>query len=299
MPDASNSASLTTVSPSTALIALPFLYFNLALGQVMETAWLLKSHDQTTIGNKVIDRSMTSIVSKLLGFSFGPMFFEFFSERSFLICATLFVSASGVQIFLQFLESEQKVTSIPIKDEISTNELFSSFRKNPFFILSIILCGMLSVSLNPLFVEKILAVGSAFDVSMFWSTAGFAGLLGLSILKKWTYHKKTQIHQAATLFSIISVALIFNIQAPLGIIALAAIYVMFSMIFSTDIQVISANHCPHRQLGFGMAAVHCLLDAGVFIGMVAGAFANHLNGISLSAILAVLLLLRHFCVGKL
>ncbi|HXH74018.1 MAG TPA: hypothetical protein VNJ08_03585 [Bacteriovoracaceae bacterium] len=271
------------------LFVLPFLYFNFSLGYISESVWLLKSSESNQVKNRIIERTMVTLVSKLLGFSLGPWVFLKYGNQSLYLCLAAFCLTSLMQFHLM-----RKEPFIYTKPSIEAVFTFKSIFNSPSFILTAFLTGLLSIPLNPLIVTRLSQVGSVDSISMFWFFAGLSGLTATVIMRK------TRILDNHNWFIILTVSmsgllfLIFSANSSYLIVLFASLYVFSSVYFSAKTQIITSQVSKKENLGSSLGSVNFLIDLGVFVGMILGTMTTLISILWIPVILSVLLILRWF-----
>ncbi len=256
---------------------LPLMYFNLSLGTISEATWLLKKSDLSEFKNAILNRSMLTILSKLSGFSLGPFVFLNFQDAGFIFCSLSFLVAAAVQIFLYFKESDVERSVVSSASIAESFRNLSSVFLDRSFVVAAFLSGLLSIPLNPVFIEKLKIIGSTSHASSFWFFAGLSGLIATLVMKKTNILDKNHGLLFLTVSMVIMLTLAFNVKSPQLLILFSSLYVFCSIHFTVKTQVVAATSAKLVTLGSSVGAASALMDLGVFIGMVIGSFIHSLS----------------------
>lgn len=285
--------SLIGLSEKLIYFFLPVLYFNLALGVICESVWIMRIPISAHLKSRVLNRSMLTILAKLSAFSLGPTIFTSFGEQALYLCGAICLFISATQGIIIGLSKDvfHTMKAYALESRTPLRE-YSSLIKLPNFSLAILLTGLLSVPINPLFATQVMRFGTTLDTSMFWGITGFGSLLGIMILRRINLQEKTNLYYAFTLLMIATVGVAFSSSTPLKIILASAIYVFCSTTFSTQLNIEMTLTSKPSEFGYRFGIFTALMELGVFFGMCAGDIILKQNYNYLIIILAILLILR-------
>ncbi|MBK9038313.1 MAG: hypothetical protein IPL83_03990 [Bdellovibrionales bacterium] len=258
------------------LFVLPLLYFNFSLGFISESVWLLKSTETIDFQKRILDRTMLTLISKLLGFSLGPLLFLTIGRNSLLICGGAFLMTSIIQLILILKTSpviSVKVTNSEKAFKLSLKNMASLF-SSPVFVLAAFLTGMLSIPFNPLFVLHLEKIGTPKDISLFWLVAGLSGFSATVIMRKTKILDSKKWFLGITFGMCMLLYNAFSSIHPVIVIGFASLYVFLSIQFSAKTHIITAVLSKSETVGSSVGSVNFLMDLGVFLGMFLGTFAS-------------------------
>ncbi len=282
--------------PRALMYALPVLYFNFAVAGIAEMVWVLNFGAHNEIKSKILDRAIITFLAKLIGFSAGPVLFNFAGSSALLVCAALFAVTALIQSFLK--DAEKSVGEVGVKVSLTA---IKALIKSPAFVAATVLTGMLSIPVNPLFVTRMLELGGPADASWFWGLAGTAGFANLLIRRLFPELKFSRgLAYAATAVLVVCVALAFSTGSKNLVLGFSSLFVFGSVLFSLQLYLRVGEESVRNSLGGSFGLLNMLLDLGVFIGMVLGSAGHGLSplwtiGVLIAALVARSLAFSRFC----
>lgn len=286
------------VNASFLLFALPVFYFNLALGTISESVWFLSSPAGNGLKSRLLNRASLLIVAKISGFSLGPLVFSQSGSLGLTACATGFTIVALMQTSI--IKKSEPIQS-EAAGKIGTYASIQGMRdllRTPGFVLAALLTGTLSVPMNPIFVSNILKVGAPADASMFWALAGMAGLAGMTLLRRG----EIRGFRSCLLLTICMLVLVMNSflsSVPWLIVVSGAAYVFCSTIFSMQLQIAIGEASKVGRLGARFGLLNCVMDAGIFTGMLGGSWLPMDLPVFASCLVALFLIARLFAFSSL
>ncbi len=278
-------------SVTGALLILPFLYFNLSLSMIAETVWILKAPTDGFVRTRLLDRAILTTIAKLSSFSLGPIVFSILGMKAVAACSFMFIFAGVIQLFVYFKSSPPD--SIPTSQVRSFSwAALEPMLKAPSFLITVLLSGLLSVPLNPLFAMRALQLGTINDVSIFWGTAGLGSLCAITLMRKTKLNINRMYLFVLALIMAASVQLGFMTEDVLKLFIYAFAYVFCSSMISTQIQIDVTTTGHDQSMGSRVGTMNALMDLGIFLGMFAGSFADHYSPSTVAALVGILLVVR-------
>lgn len=278
----------------SVLLLLPVLYFNFALGEASESVWILKSAGQEHLRSRFFDRVILSFLAKLTGFSVGPILFTQLHHHTLIICLALFFLTAGIQTILVLKEKNLPRMPQPESKLIKTtslqNLIFLIKNRSVFGVT--ILTGALSVPFNVMIADYLTKIGEPIDISIFWCFGGLAAIFGMFILRK------TKVKNPNKIATLISVGLIFFfclcfLTKNLVLVILAAsFYIFLGTFFTVQVRLQILENSDFQVIGSSTGVLNCLMDAGIFLGMLLSASQLLQHHIFIVAIFSLLLILR-------
>lgn len=277
------------------LLFLPLLYFNFALGETSESVWILKSAGQEHLRNRFFDRVILSFSAKLIGFFLGPILFVKLHQHALVICFSLFFLVSGIQIILVLKEKNlalmTRLDSNSVK-KISLRNL-SLLIKTPSLLTTTILTGLLSVPFNVIIVNYLIEIGRAIDISIFWGFGGFAAISGIFILKKVKFQNPKKMALPISLGLIFFLDICFLTKNSVLVILAASSYIFLGTFFTLQVRLQLLEDTDFEIIGSSAGVLNCLIDTGVFLGMLLIGLPSLQHHVFVVVILSLLLLLRY------
>ncbi len=283
------------ISSFFTLLLLPVLYFNFALGETSESVWVLKLANQENLRNKFFDRVILSFTAKLIGFFLGPILFIQLHHNALIICLILFFLASGIQI-TSVLTDKKFSKMIKIESEYQVKFSLKNLIqlvKNPYLLTTAILTGVLSVPFNIMVVNYLAKFGELSIISIFWSIGGVAAILGMFILRKISIKNPNKIALPVSLGLVFFLTLCFLTKNTVLVVLAAAFYIFIGTFFTTHVRLKILESADFQTLGSSSGVLNCLIDTGVFGGMLFIASPLLQNYIIFVTIFSLLLCLRY------
>lgn len=257
-------------TPIFILLLLPFMYFNFSLGNVSENVWLLQFADEKSISSTYLDRSAAVIAAKLIGFSTGPLLFERMGAWGVLICLALMLTTALLQMLIPEKPLQNSFAPSPAQRTWGDSlELLRSLLSRPFLLMSFLLAGLLSVPMNLVFVQRLIALDHSQFVGPFWLSAGLVSLLAVKLLRqKWL----TMTVSNMALFLVFSILCCFGLQYSSSantLLLCGTIYVFISVLLSGALQVAGVAELGKESVGISIGVMNFLMDLGIFLGLLA------------------------------
>ncbi len=286
------SAFLKTKHLVFAIYSLPLLYFILAMSNVVESKWLLAGFSTAELKHRFFNRTFLVTCAKLIGFGAGPLIFIYFGFMAIFFCATLYIGAGIIQSYL--LTKRELILTQKIKDIMKSSEILAELAglKSVDFIFGCILVGLVSIPLNPFFVQKILLFKSVSLVSAFWVCGGIASLIGLLLIRKIETAKLKQFFLPITILALGFIIYAFISKRAFVVIGFSSLYICCCPLFSFYLQIYAGISGPEISLGRRLGTLNFLIDLGVCLGFFVGSKVQVENMIPVLLSVCLLLVLR-------